>query len=186
MALQPQSVLARDLALARRAAAGDRSAAGELLRAASGPAVKLLRRMGAQPATADELAQDAMLAALGAAGSYRGDAPFTAWTLRIAARLYMRRYRKDARLDLMAEPVDPDTPDGQSGPASPLRLDLDRALARLTLAVRRCVCLCHGAGLTHAEIAEALRVPLGTVKSHVSRGLAKLRRLMTRDGDGDA
>jgi RNA polymerase sigma-70 factor (ECF subfamily) len=186
MARQPPSVLTRDLALARRAAKGDRAAAGALLSAASGPVAGLMRRMGAQPATADELTQEALLTALNAVGAYRGEAPFTALTLRIAARLYLRRFRREARIDLMADPVDPSTPGDEGAGGAALRLDLDRALAELSSSERQCVSLCHGAGLTHAEIAQALRVPLGTVKSHVTRGLAKLRRLMTDPGDSHA
>ena len=41
-----------------------------------------------------------------------------------------------------------------------------------------CVCLCYGSGLSHAEVAAALNTPLGTVKSHVKRGLDRLRRKM--------
>jgi len=186
MARQPPSVLVRDLALARRAAKGDRAAASELLSAASGPVAGLMRRMGAQPATADELTQEALLTALNALGSYRGEAPFTALTLRIAARLYLRRFRREARFDLAADPIDPSTPGDDGASRAGLRLDLDRALAQLSPGERHCVSLCHGAGLTHAEIAEALQVPLGTVKSHVARGLAKLRRLMTDPGENDA
>ncbi len=55
------------------------------------------------------------------------------------------------------------------------RLDLDAALKALPEVERLCVSLCHGAGLSQAEIAAALNLPLGTVKSHVKRGLERLR-----------
>src|SRR6185295_3270702 len=99
------------------------------------------------------------------------------WAMRIAARLYLKRFRKDARTEVRDRPLDEDTPDPavRDGGA---RLDLDRALGKLSRPERLCVSLCHGAGLTQAEIAEALQVPLGTVKSHVTRGLAKLRALL--------
>ena len=48
---------------------------------------------------------------------------------------------------------------------------------------RLCVSMCYGAGLTHVEMAESLGAPVGTVKSHVKRGLEKLRRRM---GAGEA
>ena len=54
-------------------------------------------------------------------------------------------------------------------------VDLDEALKTLSEPERLCVSLCHGAGLSHPEIATALNLPLGTVKSHVKRGLDKLR-----------
>ena len=52
---------------------------------------------------------------------------------------------------------------------------LDEALKALGPAERLCVSLCYGAGLSHGEAADALNLPLGTVKSHVKRGLDKLR-----------
>eukprot|EP01035_Chromulina_nebulosa_P059258 gene59258-81135_t len=63
------------------------------------------------------------------------------------------------------------------------RIDLDEAMKTLSPAERMCVSLCYGAGLSHAEAAEALNAPLGTVKSHVKRGLDKLRlRLAPPEG----
>jgi len=51
----------------------------------------------------------------------------------------------------------------------------DPRYASLSPAERLCVSMCYGAGLSHGEAADALNLPLGTVKSHVKRGLEKLR-----------
>jgi RNA polymerase sigma-70 factor, ECF subfamily len=54
-------------------------------------------------------------------------------------------------------------------------VDLDAALALLPADVRLCVVLAYNEGLSHPEIATMTGVPLGTVKSHISRGAARLR-----------
>ena len=179
MAMSPQSLAsAHDLDLVSLAVAGGRDAFGELVRRHGSAVRGLLRRMGADPALADDLAQDAFLAAFEQIADFRGDGTFQAWVKRIAARLCVKRWRRDSRLDLMAEPPDPDVDPGfgQSGAAD--RLDLDEALRSLGPAERVCVSLCYGGGLSHAEAALALNAPLGTVKSHVKRGLDKLRARM--------
>ena len=159
---------ANDRVLARLAAAGDRGAYGELVRR-SLPAVRsLLRRMGAQPALADDVAQDAFIAAMRAIGSYRAESSFAAWVMRIAARLFLRRCRNEARLVSLE-----DTDAAGSEPTD--TVDLDRALASLSPMERLCVSLCHGAGFSHSELAAELDLPLGTVKSHVLRGTRRLR-----------
>jgi RNA polymerase sigma-70 factor (ECF subfamily) len=60
-------------------------------------------------------------------------------------------------------------------PAAGDLIDLDEALRSLSAPERVCVSLCYGAGLSHSEAAAALNAPLGTVKSHVKRGMDKLR-----------
>lgn len=166
---------AHDLDLVALAATGGREAFGELVRRHGGAVRALLRRMGANSALADDLAQDAFLVAFEQIAEFRGEGAFQAWVKRIAARLYVKRWRKDARTDLMAEPISPQAADGTAGVDANRRIDLDQALAALSPAERMCVSLCYGAGLSHAEAASALNSPLGTVKSHVKRGLDKLR-----------
>jgi RNA polymerase sigma-70 factor (ECF subfamily) len=168
--------------LARMADHEDRGAAGELVRRAAPVIGDLLRRMGADDAIADDITQDALVAALRSVSSYRGEAAFATWAMKIAARLYLKRRRREARTEVMAEPVDPHE-GASSGEASAIsRMDLDRALNLISAPERLCVSLCHGAGLRHDEIAQSLGVPLGTVKSHVTRGLKKLKVLMTAPG----
>ena len=74
-------------------------------------------------------------------------------------------------------------PDGR--PHDPAgALDLDGALGELSAPERMCVSLCYGAGLSHSEAAAALNAPLGTVKSHVKRGMDKLRLRLAPSGGG--
>ncbi|MGZ8408247.1 MAG: RNA polymerase sigma factor [Caulobacteraceae bacterium] len=175
----------QDVELAAVAAAGDRKAFGELVKRHGSGVRGLLRRMGADAATADDLAQDAFLAAFEAIADFRGEGSFGGWVKRIAARLYIKRWRKQGRLSIMAEPDLEAEPEPSHEGSSIGRLDLDEAMKTLSPAERMCVSLCFGSGLSHQEAAEALNTPLGTVKSHVKRGLDKLRRRLEAPGEGE-
>ena len=147
-----------------------------------GPAVAaLLRGRGPDAATPNDVAQDAFLAAFERIAEFRGEGAFAGWVKKIAARLYLRRFRKAVRLDFSAEPEVEPAPSHEA--ASNRRIDLDEALKVLSPNERVCVSLCYGGGLSHAEAAEALNAPLGTVKSHVKRGLDKLRERLAAPTD---
>ncbi len=182
-------VAARDLAgrhdveLANLAATGQRAAFGELVRRHGSAVRALLRRMGSDPALADDVTQDAFLAAFERIAEFRGEGTFQAWVKRIAARLYVRRWRRSAHLDLTADPPEPENRRSEEGDAN-ARIDLDEAMRALPDAERVCVSLCYGAGFSHAEAAEALNTPLGTVKSHVKRGLDRLRERLAASSAG--
>jgi RNA polymerase sigma factor (sigma-70 family) len=170
---------AHDLELVALAATGGRDAFGELIRRHGSAVRGLLRRLGADSSAADDLAQDAFLAAYEQISDFRGEGTFQAWVKRIAARLYVRRWRREARAAALAElAADFDAPAADGATASADRIDLDDALATLSAVERMCVSLCYGADLSHVEAAAALNTPLGTVKSHVKRGLDKLRARM--------
>ncbi|HBV12840.1 MAG TPA: RNA polymerase subunit sigma-70, partial [Brevundimonas sp.] len=78
-------------------AGGGRREFGELVRRHGSAVRGLLRRMGAQPAMADDVAQDAFLLAFEKCAEFRGEGTFAAWIKRIAARLYLKRISKEAR-----------------------------------------------------------------------------------------
>ena len=62
-----------------------------------------------------------------------------------------------------------------------LSIDLEQALAKLRPPERLCVTLAYAEGMSHREIASVTGLPLGTAKTHVSRGATKSRRWL---GDG--
>ena len=83
----------------------------------------------------------------------------------------------------MAAPPEAEVEIGNGDSGAVTRIDLDEALRALSPIERVCVSLCYGGGLSHVEAAAALNAPLGTVKSHVKRGLDKLRaRLAPENG----
>ena len=171
-----------DVELCAHAATGERRAFGELVRRHGSAVRGLLRRMGAQGAEADDTAQDAFLTAFERIAEFRGEGTFAGWVKKIAARLYLRRLQKERRLGAITAEAEGDDPEESAGDAEG-RIDLDEALKRLVPAERVCVTMCFGAGLTHAEAAEALNLPLGTVKSHVKRGVEKLRARLAPPAD---
>ncbi len=173
---KPSAPLAglHDVELAVMAASGGRAAFGELAKRHGSAVRGLLRRMGADPSLADDLAQDAFLSAFEHIAEFRGEGAFAGWIKRIAARLYVKRWKRRAQLDPIADAPEREPAVGGEGLAASL-LDLDQALSALSPSERICVSLCYGAGLSHAEAADALKAPLGTVKSHTRRGMAKLR-----------
>jgi len=164
-----------DIELAAMAAVGDRQAFGELVRRHGAAVRGLLRRLGADPATADDIAQDAFLVGFEQIADYRGEGAFGGWIKKTAARLYLRKVKRESRF-VLTETAEESGPIALDSPgAAADRMDLDEALKGLSKAERLCVSLCYGADWSHAEAAEVLNIPLGTVKSHVKRGLDKLR-----------
>lgn len=113
-----------------------------------------------------------MVVAFERIGDYRGEGAFGGWVRRIAARRYLRAIRSRGRLAPLEQAPEAYSPAPDAGRI----LDLDAALERLPEAQRLCVSLQHGAGYTSSEIALALGLPEGTVKSHIARGLARLRQ----------
>ncbi|MBR7619637.1 sigma-70 family RNA polymerase sigma factor [Phenylobacterium sp. 20VBR1] len=170
-----------DVELATLSATGERRAFGELVRRHGSAVRGLLRRMGAAHAEADDTAQDAFLAAFESITEFRGEGTFAGWVKRIAARQYLKRLQRERRLANLAVEAE-ELAEGAHSPDAAGRIDLDEAMKCLGAAERLCVTMCYGAGLSHVEAADALNLPLGTVKSHVKRGLEKLRTRLAPEG----
>jgi RNA polymerase sigma-70 factor (ECF subfamily) len=105
----------------------------------------------------------------------RSAAAFDGWLKRIMITTWLEEVRRD-KLEFAREPEEADF--GAHRETTAERMDLDAALARLSPQARLCVVLAYDDGLSHPEIAELAALPLGTVKSHIARGAARLRELL--------
>jgi RNA polymerase sigma-70 factor, ECF subfamily len=132
-----------------------------------------LRRLLADASDADDLAQETFMVAWTRPGSYRGDASVRSWLCAIAwrkardaQRAWFRRRAREARWAADVEQI--------AAAPSPESALVFRALAALPIEQRAAVVLCVIQNFSHAEAAAILGAPLGTVKSHVARGKARL------------
>lgn len=162
----------------------DEGAFGELVRRRQGWLLALLHRLTGDRALSEDLAQEALMRAWDRLPRLESPAAFGSWLRRIAVTVFLDHVRKKGiRLETLADdpPFVDDAPAVAAAGAA--RLDLERALATLSAAERLCITLSYGEGQSHGEIADSTRLPVGTVKSHIARGSAKMREVL-RDAPG--
>ncbi len=153
---------------------GDRRAFEQLVRRNQGMVRAQLRRLlHSDQAAADDLAQETFMLAWRKLDQFRGEARFSSWLYRIAYTCFLQARRTPARHDS----VDNEAIEQVPAPihAIDLQLDLERAMRRLSAAEQVVLLHCVQLGLSHEEAAYVLAMPLGTVKTHATRGKAKLQ-----------
>lgn len=127
---------------------------------------------------AEEVVQEAFIRLVPRWGTVsRYDDP-EAWVRKVAFRLLSNRFRQLRRS--MRAVARMDVTGVSAGPSS-LAVDVARALASLPLAQRQVVVLHHLAGLPLEQVARELRIPVGTVKSRLSRAREALKPLLTEE-----
>ncbi|MCO6417855.1 sigma-70 family RNA polymerase sigma factor [Siccirubricoccus sp. KC 17139] len=174
---------AEDEALMRAAAGGDRSAFGLLVHRHGARVLRLALRVLGQPAEAEEVAQEALLRAWQAAGSFDpGRARFTTWLHRIVVNLAIDRARRLATAGprtgpeaLEAWPDPGPDPEAQAASAQQ-EAGLRAALARLAPKYRAAIALAYEEGLSGAEAAAALGLSERALEGVLYRARQALRR----------
>jgi len=184
-------------ALVRRAAAGDRDAFAPLVETYQKQVYNLALRMTGSPDDALDLSQETFLRAWRGLPSYRAGAAFSTWLYRLAANVcidFLRHRRREKTVPLCA----PDGEGGEAGLPSPVpdalaqtlarfeREQVARALSQLEPDYRIALTLRAVDGLSYAEIAAALDIPAGTVKSRIARAREKMRVLLQKNGNQSA
>jgi RNA polymerase sigma-70 factor, ECF subfamily len=177
--------------------AGDRDSFRRLVDREGPSLVSTCARILGDRLEAEDVAQEAFVIAYRSLGTWRADGAFGAWLARIGVRLAIRRasQRKQVTwLDPLAAEADQPgqdryrtsvIADGLDPAQAILRTERDAeiraAVASLDEPYREVVALRFFAECSLAEIAEATDRPMGTVKTHLHRGLARLRRALEAD-----
>ncbi|MCT6698207.1 sigma-70 family RNA polymerase sigma factor [Rheinheimera sp. 4Y26] len=165
-----------DLALVKRVLLNeDRQAFNQLVRRHQSNVRAQLRRLCRNDnAWADDLAQDTFLQAWRKLSQFRSEARFSTWLYRIAHNCFLQAYRQQP-IDEMQEETLLDQATGPRQRAG-LQHDLQKALQALPEGERLVMLYHTQMGLSHEETADITGLPLGTVKTHATRGSARLRQ----------
>ena len=165
---------ARLIGLAR---GGDFAAFGRLVDMHQAAVRAFLRRVTGNYADADDLAQEAFARTWDVLHRFNETSSLRTFICGVAFQYWRRarrsRSRREARETAYADLSETQTNDPPERVAQ--RLALRKAMEELPEDQRAALALCLGQDFTHAEAAEILGLPLGTVKSHVTRGRARLQ-----------
>ena len=168
---------------------GDLSGLGVLFDRYGSDVRRLLLRLGVPPGDADDLVQQTFLDVLGASARFQADAPVKPWLLGLAA-MHARRHRRS--VSRMLARVQAWTRDAHAGqpvaitPEGKLVLSVEgaraqRALSRLSTKKREVFVLVALEGMSGAEVAHALHIPVATVWTRLHHARLELRVALARD-----
>lgn len=180
MAAEPRS----DEQLLKSFLDGNQTSFAELMRRHEDRIFALAYRMTGERSDALDATQEAFVAAFRQADKFRFDSAFGTWLYRIAINACHDLLRKRKRWtgEEAQESEQVDEAGSRFDESVAAKLDLTRALAGLSSEYREAVVMHDLGGVAYDEIARLTEVPVGTVKSRISRGRRRLAELMEHPG----
>jgi RNA polymerase sigma-70 factor, ECF subfamily len=166
----------RDVSLASR---GDAEAFERLYHRSASRIHSLARRMVGEE-VADDLTQEVFIRAWQKLGTFRGDASFGTWLHRLAVNLILSRRATMRRREshrVTGDTVLESTAARSRMPG--LKMDLERAMAKLPDGAKQVFVLYDVEGYTHQEISGLMGISSGTSKSQLHRARMMLRKLLS-------
>ena len=179
-------------ALLARIAVGDQSALGELYDASSAKVFGLAMKILGDHAAAEETTLDVYTQVWRRSSTYEAERGTPgSWLMTLAKHRAIDRFRssylergRQVPLEHTAElPGHEETPEQYSAGLERQRL-VQQALASLSVEQRQAIGLAYYWGMSQSEIAEQLKLPLGTVKTRMRLGMIKLREVLAPHGEG--
>lgn len=166
--------------LLQRCREGDEQAFRELVERYKGLVFALVARTVRDPGRAEEVAQDVFVRVYRGLPSFRGDSRVSTWIYRIVVNLLMAE-RRPMRTEPLEGTGEVPRQFGSADPAFDdltLRDRMEKAISRLPPHYQVLVNGHYVKGMRYEELAEALDLPLGTVKTHLHRAKRQLRHLL--------
>jgi RNA polymerase sigma-70 factor (ECF subfamily) len=178
--------------LVERCLRGEQGAWDDLVRTYTKRVYAICYRFTSRESEAQDLTQEVFLRIFRTLGSFRaGEGSFTVWLTRLTRNLLVDHYRR-TKHDRLTDGIEEKLPMLEEKTAQSARTDglvaaretselVQAALSRLSPELREAVILRDLQDMEYREIARALSVPEGTVKSRLNRGRAELARVLRRN-----
>jgi len=178
---------ASDAELVLRTRSGEVQSFGELVRRYQDSVFNVCYRLAGERREAEDLTQEAFLRAFRRLAAYDESRPFGPWMRRLAANLALNRLQRKTPTELPLEEEQEWSPGHAGEMPEPAAMQRERAAAvrrairDLPAHYRAVIELRHYQGMSYAEIAEALTMPLSDVKSHLYRARKQLAQALDPD-----
>ena len=178
--------------LIARATSGDPAAFNSLMQQHEGRMYAVALRMCANREDAQDCLQEAMLRIYRAISGFKGESSFATWVYHITMNTCLDELRKrknrqstslDNLLDMGWLPTDETNVPEKHAIRNESRRALQSAIANLPEDMRSAIVLRDIEGLSYDEIAQALGINIGTIKSRISRGREKLREKLKENSE---
>jgi RNA polymerase sigma-70 factor (ECF subfamily) len=184
-----ESTSTDDSALVAAALRGDAASFGALVERYQQPAFRAAYLLLRDAPAAEDVAQEAFVRAFRQLKSFRHDAPFRPWLLRIVTNLALNELRSRSRRSGLVERIGRTAPRVEQAPAAAVEAAEEsemvlRAMDSLPPDDRVVLHLRYFLELPEREIASAIGRPAGTVKSRLHRASARLRQIIEKDYPG--
>ena len=145
------------------------------------------RALTRDPVNADNLVQNCLVRAVAKQHLWQHGTDLRAWLFTIMHNQHVNNVRSGVREGLKVELGEAPTIAVKPSADGTLELrDLKRAMSKLATEQREVILLVGLEGMPYEDVAAVLNVPVGTVRSRLSRGRDQLRRLMGMDGLGES
>ncbi len=174
-----------DFSLLEQARCGNLDAFERLVHLYTTRLYRVVRRVVNDDGEAEALVQETFLRLWENLSRYKNDRPFFPYLVTVALNLVRDLWRKESRLVEDDGVLDLLPDEGETDPArlveeNEMRQTLAQAVAALPPMYRAVIALRYDAELSYEEIAAALHLPLNTVRTHLKRAKARLRRMLEK------
>lgn len=138
----------------------------------------LRRLLDGNEELADELAQETFMLVFRKLKSFRGESSFSTWLYTIAKNQFLQHARRQKQLYSFNEDDEADLGGNLQVERVEKKLDLEEAFKHLRPMEKATLTMSYSEDLSHEDISQILEIPLGTVKTSISRGKNKLQKIL--------